>query len=225
MARSLTAAMKTALAAEEGYGDVWLLELTAAGGTLRFTSAPEDQAWNSQTWTAIGGDMTFEEASETDDMASQRVGITLSGVDQSIISEILTDDYRGQACILYFGQVQHSTGAVIDDPIAVFTGLLNESWSIKELNPERGPGTVRISTAVVGEISGRGWHAAVRTNLQSHQDMLDRAGLSVTDTFFKTVPDIANKHLKWGGHTVDSTYQPGDQGDRVGGGRGRGGFQ
>ena len=67
MARTLTAAMKTALAAESGYGDVWLLALTSSGGTLRFTSAPEDQLWDGNTWSAIGGDMRFDETGETDE--------------------------------------------------------------------------------------------------------------------------------------------------------------
>ncbi len=194
--------MKTALAAEEGYGDVWLLELVSSGGTLRFTSAPEDQLWNSNTWTAIGGHMEFEEVSESGDIRGQRVGLMLGGVDQTIVSVILGSDYRGYGCTLYFGQVLHSTGAVVDDPMAVFTGLLNEPWTVTEQQPDSGPGTVAIRTTVVGELGVWETDAPCRTNLQSHQDMLDRAGLGVTDTFFKTVPDITGRRIKWGGHLV-----------------------
>lgn len=210
MARTLTTAMKTALAAEQGYADVWLLELVSSSGTIRFTSAPEDQVWDSNTWSAIGGQMTFEEASETEDMGAQRVGITLGGVDQTIIAVLLSANYRGRACILYFGQIDLSTGAVVDDPMAVFTGLLNESWSVLEQQPERGPGTVEITTTVVGEISARNWHASVRTNVQSHNNMLDRAGLSVGDTFFKTVPDISSRNIKWGTAIINTLGIPPD---------------
>ena len=205
MARTLTAAMKTALAAESGYGDVWLLSLTSSGGTLRFTSAPEDQLWDGNTWSAIGGDMRFDQAAESDDLGSQQVGLMLGGVDQTIVAVLLGNDYRGYGCTLYFGQVLHSTGAIVDDPMAVFTGLLNRAWTVHEQMTDRGPGSVEIRTTVVGEMANAQWHAAVRTNLQSHQDMLDRAGLGVTDTFFKTVPDIASKRIKWGSHRVGDT--------------------
>ena len=67
---------------------------------------------------------------------------------------------------------------VVVDPIEVFTGLLNEPWIVTEEQNDRGPGSVEVRTSIVGEIGGHQWHNAVRTNLQSHQDMLDRAGLA-----------------------------------------------
>ncbi len=196
--------MKTAIAAESGYSDVWLLELVSSGGTLRFTSAPEDQVWNSNTWSAIGGQMHFEEASENEDISAQQVGLTLGGVDQTVIAVLLANFYVGRACIIYFGQIIHSTGLVVDDPLAVFTGLLNEAWTVVEQQPERGPGTVEIRTTAVGEIGTRAHQAPVRTNVQSHNDMLDRAGISVGDTFFKSVPDISGRRVHWGSGVVES---------------------
>lgn len=212
MARSLTAAMQTALAAEEGYADVWLLELTSSASTLRFTSASEDQKWDGQTWTAVGGAMRFDNPGETDDLVGQSYRVSLGGVDQTVISSLLSNDYRGQASKLYFGQILVSTGVVVVDPIEVFTGLVNESWSVSEEPGRDGrAGTVKVSTTVVRELARFGQHIAVRTNVQSHRDMLDRAGLGVTDTFFKRVPGIVGKVIMWGGAPV-----------RVGGG-GRGG--
>ena len=62
-----------------------------------------------------------------------------------------------------------------------------------------GPGTVEVKTTVVRELARFGQNIAVRTNVQSHLDMLDRAGLGVTDTFFKRVPGIVGKVIMWGG--------------------------
>ena len=101
MARTLTAAMQTALAAEEGYADVWLLELTSSASTLRFTSASEDQSWNSQTWTAVGGAMQFDDPGEIEDLRGQAYKITLGGVDQTVIQSLLANNYRGRASTLY----------------------------------------------------------------------------------------------------------------------------
>ncbi len=217
MARTLTAAMKTALAAEEGYADVWLLELTSSASTLRFTSASEDQSWNSQTWTAVGGAMQFDNPGETDDLSGQAYTITLGGVDQTVIQSLLANNYRGRASKLYFGQIDLSTGLVVVDAIEVFTGLLNESWTVSEEPGSDGrPGTVRVRTTVVRELARFGQNIAVRTNLQSHLDMLDRAGLGVTDTFFKRVPELVGKVIMWGGVPVRRGSRggmPDDDGD------------
>lgn len=216
MGRSLTGAMATAVAAESGYADVWLLELTSSASTLRFTTAAEDQLWDGQTWTAVGGLMEFDSPGETDDLAGQSYRVSLGGVDQTVIQSLLANNYRGRSSTLYFGQILLSTGVVVVDPVEIFTGLLNESWTVSEEVGD-GPGTVKVSTTVVRELARFGQNIAVRTNIQTHLDMLDRAGRGVTDTFFKRVPELVGKIIMWGGRPVSTG---GSGGARDGGGGG-----
>lgn len=199
MTRTLTAAMQTAVAAETGYADVWLLGLTSSGGTTRITTASRDIVWGGNTYTAVGGAMTVEPPSETEDYAAQGLKMTLSGVSQTIIADLLANHMRGRACTAYFGQLNVATGVFVEDPLESFSGLLNDRWEITETRSQEGaPGTVTVSTTAVSEIARYLVRRGVRTNVQSHNDMLARAGLSVGDTFFSRVSGLIGKTVLWG---------------------------
>ena len=197
--RALTAAMQTALAAETGYGDIWFIALESSGGTLRYTTAPTDVSWDSLTWVGIGGAIEFEAPSETADYAAQSFRLSLAGVDQGVITEVLGSNLRGRDATIWWGQVDLSTGIVVLDPLEAFAGLMNDPWEITEEPPEAGsPGTVRVETSIVSQMARYLQPRPLRTNVESHESMLDRAGLSTTDTFFKRVALLVNKPVFWG---------------------------
>ena len=198
MSRSLSAAMLTAIAANEGYADIWLVSIVSSGSTTRLNSSPQDALWSGNTYTGIGGSMRFDVPTETQDPGGQGFTLTVSGVDQTVITVMLGDFLRGRACTLYWGQVLLSTGVVVVDPVEIFTGILNESWRITEDIAEGTPGTVTVSTRVVSELGMAGQPKGVYTNLNSHRAMLGRAGLAVTDTFFRHVPELVGKVVLWG---------------------------
>jgi len=203
MGRTLGAGMTTAIAASEGYADVWLLVLVSSGGTTRLTTAQQDVSWGGNTYSAVGGALELQAPAETSDYSAQGLQMTLSGVTQTIISDLLTNNMRGQNCTLYFGQVLLTTGVVATDPIQCFTGYLNEQWEVRE-DPARGTsaGTVTITTAAVSDIARYLFPRACRTNVTSHNDMLDRGGLTVGDTFFSRVPELVGKVVTWGRRTA-----------------------
>ena len=60
MARTLTAAMQTAISAKEGYADVWLIKIVTSNTTLYYSTAPSNVAWDSQSWIGIGGVIEFD---------------------------------------------------------------------------------------------------------------------------------------------------------------------
>ena len=199
MSRTLTSAMQTAVAAEAGYADIWFLELASSGGTLRYTTAPSTVSWNSLTWVGIGGAIVFEPPSESSDYAAQSFRLSLSGVDQGVITEILTSNLRGRDATIWWGQVLLSPGVVVLNPLEIFTGLMNDPWEITEDPPAPGQhGTVRVETGVVSQLARHLYPRATRTNVESHESMLDRAGLTATDEFFERVPGIVNKPVYWG---------------------------
>lgn len=216
MTRSLVAAMATAVAAEQGYADVWLLVLTSSGGTTRITTAPQNVTVGVNTYTAVGGAISLEPPAETADMPAQGLRMTLSGVTQTIISDLLNNHMRGYSCTLYFGQIDVATGAVVADPLEVFTGLLNDRWEIQESRDEETQGTVTVSTTAVSQLARYLFARGVRTNVASHNDMLSRAGLAVGDTFFSRVPTLVGKTVLWGKTAIKT-------GVNRGGGTGGGG--
>lgn len=199
MGRTLNAGMATAVAAAEGYADVWLLSLTSSGGTTLLTTAQQNVLYSGDTYTAAGGALELAPPAETFDPAAQSMQMTLSGVTQTIVSDLLSNNMRGQGCTVYFGQVLLSTGVLADAPIQVFTGYLNEQWRVTE-QVGRGlePGTVTVSTTVTSDIARYLFARGCRTNVTSHNDMLDRGGITTGDTLFKRVPELVGKLVVWG---------------------------
>jgi hypothetical protein len=204
MARTLSAAMQTAISAKEGYADVWLIQITTSNTTLRYATAPSDVSWNSQTWTGIGGVIDFEPPPETSDPSGQSLRLTLSGVDTALIAQILNYELRGRDCTLYWGQITTSTGVVVADPVEAFGGLMNASWEISHTpSDESTRGTVTVSTTIVSEMARYLFRRLLRTNIpslrllqaRSSRDIFDNSN---PDVFFQTLPDLVGRPVYWG---------------------------
>ena len=181
MGRTLSSAMQTAISANTGYADVWFVEILGSGTSIRYTTLPNDVSWNSQTWTGIGGLIEIDAPPESADPGGQSCNISFSGVNQTIIAEVLTNQVRGRSCVIYWGQILISSGAVIVDPITIFDGMLNSRWTMEEQPSDHGQrGTVKVSTAAVSDMARNVFTHAVYTNWHSLQNMQNRAYNKIT---------------------------------------------
>lgn len=210
MARTLTAAMQTAISAKEGYADVWFIKIITgkADGTvqstLRYCTAPNDVDAMSNIWTGIGGVIEFEPPPETSDPSGQSLRISLSGVDTALIAEILNYELRGRNCTLHWGQITISTGVVVADPVEAFSGLMNASWEISHTpSDESTRGTVTVSTTIVSEMARYLFRRLLRTNVPSLRLLQSRSSRDIfddtnPDVFFQTLPDLVGKPIYWG---------------------------
>ena len=204
MARTLSAAMQTAISAKEGYADVWLLQITSSNTTLRYSTAPSDVSWNSQTWTGIGGVIQFDPPPETSDPAAQSLRLTLSGVDTGVISQVVTYNMSGRDFKLYWGQITTSSGVVVVDPIEAFSGLSNSVWEMEHTPSDTNSrGTVRVTTTMVSEMARHLFRRMLRTNVSSLRMLQARSARDIYDNsnpdiFFQTQAAIANKPIYWG---------------------------
>ena len=195
--RTLTAGMQAAVAAQTGE-IVYLFQIGTSGGTIRVCSAPVDIAWNSQTWEGIGGTLAFSGVEETADPAGQGVELTLAGVDQTIISALLQNQFRGYEVRIWLAHLA-ANGTIIADPIEIFRGRQLSDYRItEERATDKSAGTVTVVTRVQSRLAILRHAQPVFTSETSHNDMLKRAGLTIGDTFFRNVPAIAGKTLKWG---------------------------
>lgn len=212
MARTLTAGMVTAIAAKEGYADLWLLEITSSASTLRFCDKPQDVSALSLTWSGIGGIMQFSPPQETTDISAQSMRLVVSGVSPVVVQHLLANHVRGRAAKLYWGQITVATGVVVADPLLVFGALQNDPWVIRHDQQGSNPGTVTVETTLVTRLA-RHLHARpLLTNVASHKAFLDRAGLSTTDSLLSRVSTLANKEIYWG--TTSPTTLQGGRGGR-----------
>lgn len=197
MTRSLDAATETAIAAATGE-KVKLVQLSFASAVTRMTTAGQDIVWDSQTWEAVGGHLDAEGYREVANGEAPGCRVRLSGVDQSIITLILANNYRGRKATVWEARLDPATGTVIDDPLIVFDGYMNEGFSITETRDEHGGGTVEIETRLADKISDLQQRRGVRTNLHSHQREIPGAE---ADTFFQHVAAIASRKIFWGTKT------------------------
>lgn len=196
MTRTLATGMAAAVAAETGEV-VHLIELNSSDGATYLSTAATNISWDSKTWTAIGGALGFDTVQETGDTAAQGVRVTFSGVDQTIISTILTYHMRGRVGKIYLAHL--TGGAVVATPIEIFTGYWNDSWNIKETRGASG--TVTVSTRIVSRIAALEYSNPVRANLNSHRELIRRGGFATSaygDLFFEFLPDLVGKPLSWG---------------------------
>lgn len=189
MPRTLTAGMQTAVAAVSS-SIVHLVELQFSAGTVRFTTAAANISWNSQTWTAVGGNLSFTAVQETTDEQAQGVEFTLSGVDQSLISIVLGQHSRGRRMLLWRAHID-ANGAIIADPVKLFDGLMNEGFDIVETGDRNAP-TCEIKTRFVSRIALFRQARGFKTQLESHQ------AFHPTDTFLQWVATLPSRKIYWG---------------------------
>jgi len=198
MTRTLTAGMQTEIAAQRG-AIAHLFEIDTSGGMVRLATTPVDVLWNSQTWEGIGGTLVFNAAEETPDPSGQGLELTLSGVDQTFISVLLSANLRGREIRIWLVHFNPATFSIIADPLEIFRGRQLADYRINESRPaDGGAGGVDIQTRVQSYVATLRNPETVNSSEISHNDMLKRAGLTTGDTFFRNVLAITGKPFKWG---------------------------
>ncbi len=190
MTRSLSAGMVTA--AQSADGEVFhLISLEFSGGTSFLTTASHDITWSGDTYTAVGGHLGFEVVQETTDLTGQGVRLTLDGVDQTIISPLLAQNYIGRTAIVYQGHID-SSGDVIVDPATLFSGLLNSRFEVDESRDPESSGTVIVRTTIVSPLVSFRQQRGIRMTLASHQHHY------ANDTIMRHVSTISSRKVYWG---------------------------
>ena len=179
-------------AAQAAEGDLLhLISLAFSGGTLFLTTAPHDIVFSGDTYTAVGGHLGFDVVQESGDLTGQGVRITLDGVDQTVISPLLAQNYIGRTAKVYQAHMD-SSGALVDDPVLLFEGLLNSSFRVSESRDPDGTGTVVVTTTVVSPLVSFRQQRGIRMTLASHQHHF------ANDTIMRHISTISSRQVFWG---------------------------
>lgn len=187
MTRDLHANMVTAATA--GTGEYcYLLSFAFSGGTLYLTTASTDIDWDGNTYQAIGG-LTFEAVHETREFTDQSLRVTLDGVDQTVITKVLQQNYIGKIATLHIAHF--SSGAIIANPVPLWSGYMNDEWQIKD-SRTGGGGTTRISTSIVSPFVIFRQTRGIRANVPSHSSVYSG------DLFWRHLLSIQGRPIYWG---------------------------
>lgn len=190
MARTVTAATLAALQSQQAE-IIHLLALAFSGGTVRFTTGPNDVTWGGFTWSAAGGAMTFDAVSETPDPSGQRLKLTLDGVQLGAISALLSQNYIGRQATLYRGYL-NSGGTIIVDPFILFLGYMNAPWDVTEDWDNR---WCKVETELVSPLAIFEQVRGITADPTSHRRFF------ATDTFFTHILDKPEGDFGWGKYT------------------------
>ena len=190
MTRTVTAGMVTG--ATGATGEVcYLLSFAFSGGTLYLTTASTDIDWNGNTYQAIGA-LTFDAVQETRERTDQAVRLTLDGVDQTVITRILQENWLHRTATIHLAHF--SSGAIIADPVQIWSGVLSEAWRVREQSNRDG-GTTSIETGIMSPFALFRQTRGIRANVPSHSSVYSG------DTFFRHLLSIQGRPIFWGGAT------------------------
>lgn len=233
--RDLTPAQQAAVSADTGT-TAYLLEVTfyddatASESTVRLALAGDDITVDiggtagTVTFEAAGGWLEWGGVKEAEREKAQGTELALTGVEQTVIVPLLTQQFRGRLVRIWRVDIDESAGTFdLWDPW-VFRQLrgytVDEDWGSHDE-----PGTVRITTTVDTPLNVHDKRRAVRTNPTSHNEMLARAGQSTGDKGMNNVPGQQGKRIFWGTEgpddATDGSSGGGSAGTSPGGDGGR----
>ena len=179
MSKSFPAALITAFG-QETCQPYFAIKFEFDSGHLRLWTGYGDRTILSETYTGGGHLLDFTGVDEVADLSASSFSISLSGVDPSIISLALQENWQNRKCTVYVGDRSISS-----------VGLLARGYVDKMLMTNGGQSAsiqaTMESPLVRGERASN-W----RYTDESHQSRHDG------DTFFSFVADIQDLEVKWG---------------------------
>ena len=98
--------------------------------------------WDGKTYLALGNFIGFSDIEESSDLQVAGITVQLSGVNQTMISAVLAENYIDRQVIIRKGFFDANM-AVIADPVIIFDGRMDSP--VIEENPDEGTCTVGIT--------------------------------------------------------------------------------
>lgn len=213
---------------------VYLFEVVFHDGSseqvVRLTSASQpvttdaDGDGSAETYEAAGKLLEWGGERETSDERGQGTPIRMSGVEQSIVSTLLQNDFRGRRVRVWRATGDPSAGTW--STTLVHRGLQLDDYEVREEHPEdaNDPVTSRVETRSTSRLAALEATNAVETNRRSHEAMLSRAGVSGDDTGLFYTRQLPGR-VFWGSEQPDEATSGRNAGASAGtrGGSGGGG--
>lgn len=179
MSRTVPAAILNALQ-QDTVEPYYAVEAQFTGGTVRLWTGYGDRTIEGNTYTGAGSLINISGLEEVADLSSRSITVTLSGLDDEILTLALSEPYQRRTLRVLFGII----GAT--DVVEVFSGFMN-TMSIED-TADNGTVSVLVDSRLVEleRASNR------RYTSESHKARYP------SDTFFDYVADLQDKQITWG---------------------------
>lgn len=121
-----------------------LFELYLDGATTYATDAWRPIVWNSATYPAVAHFLNFDGVEETSDLSVTQARVSLSGVDQALISGVMQHAYIDRRLVIRKAFLNASSGVIVD-PFPMFDGRCDAPVIAED--PGAGSSTVTITAS------------------------------------------------------------------------------
>ena len=138
--RGMSASVKTEIA-KPANRPCHLVSLHFDSGTTYITDYHRKLTYDSNDYLAFGSLLGATDIEETSELMVSSMTLSMSGIDQTMISAFLSDDYIDRTVKIYKAHINDS-GAVIADPILIFEGRMDEP--VIEEDPDAGSSSVQL---------------------------------------------------------------------------------
>lgn len=130
MSRSLPAALAT----EFGKNQLeifYTVELNFSSGALRFWTGYGELTADGDEWTGTGLVMAISSSQENTDLSANGLSLTFSGLNTTVISFVLTENYRGRVAKVYVGALVNN---VPTDLYQIWSGRMDTMTIVEDGN-------------------------------------------------------------------------------------------
>ena len=169
----------------------YAVDLAFDSGNLRLWTGYGDKTINSQTYVGTGSLLAIDGLEEASDLSAKGTTLTLSGLDTSIVSYALTEEYQGRLVTIYWG--------IGTETVEVFSGFMDK-MSIEDIGE-----TATVSLSVESRLITLERARVRRYTSESNaavrlRKWLDNGntGTPAVDTFFDWVTKLQDKQIVWG---------------------------
>ena len=195
MSRTVPAALLTALDGDE-IEVFYAVDLAFDSGNIRLWTGYGDKTISSQTYTGSGNLLTIDGLEEVSDLSARGTTLTLNGLDSTIVSYALTEEYQGRLVTIYWG--------VGSNTVEVFRGYMDK-MTIQDAGE-----TSTISLTVESRLIALERANVRRYTRESHSAVRLRkwlddgnSGTPAADTFFDWTTQLQDKQIVWGREVKD----------------------
>jgi hypothetical protein len=153
-------------------------------------------SWGGDTYLGLGTMGTISTVSETTDVKANGLVFQLCGIDPTLISTVLSDNYHGRACKLWLGALSPSE-TIVADPYLIFSGRMDGL----EIDDGVSTSTIRVSaeSVLVDLLRNR---ERRYTNEDQHIDFPSDEGMAF-------MPTAQSTPFQWGGQNAGGNSAPG----------------
>ena len=167
----------------------YAVNLDFDSANLRFWTGLGSKTIGGETYTGTGNLLTIDGLEETSDLSARGTTLTLNGLDSTIISYALAEEYQGRSVTIYLG--------IGLETVEIFSGYMDQ------MQVADNGDTSTIKLTVESKLIVLERPVVRRYTEQSHQAVRQSKNLSGDDSFFRWLTKLQDKQITWGRSTED----------------------